>query len=93
VRLSIRNTGKLMHEMVIGTPPVLEEHAALMVKFPDMEHDEPYMAHVPPGKSGEIVWTFNRAGDFRFACLMAGHYQAGMVGDIRVSPRVPSKAR
>ncbi|WP_294001635.1 cupredoxin domain-containing protein [Sphaerotilus sp.] len=93
VRLSIRNTGKLMHEMVIGTPPVLEEHAALMVKFPDMEHDEPYMAHVPPGKSGEIVWTFNRAGDFRFACLMAGHYQAGMVGDIRVSQRVPSKAR
>jgi uncharacterized cupredoxin-like copper-binding protein len=27
-----------------------------------MEHDEPYMAHVPPGKTGEIVWTFNRAG-------------------------------
>jgi uncharacterized cupredoxin-like copper-binding protein len=40
----------------------LDEHAALMVKFPEMEHDEPYMAHVGPGKSGEIVWTFNLAG-------------------------------
>jgi uncharacterized cupredoxin-like copper-binding protein len=87
VRLSIRNTGKLMHELVLGTTPVLEEHAALMIKFPDMEHDEPYMAHVPPGKSGEIVWTFNRTGDFRFACLMAGHYQAGMVGQIKVAAK------
>ena len=57
-----------------------------MVKFPNMEHDEPYMAHVKPGESGEIVWTFNRPGDFDFACLIAGHYQAGMVGKIKVAP-------
>jgi uncharacterized cupredoxin-like copper-binding protein len=50
-----------------------------------MEHDEPYMAHVGPGKTGEIVWTFNRAGDFDFACLIAGHYQAGMVGKVKVA--------
>ena len=66
------------------TKQVLDEHAALMQKFPNMEHDEPYMAHVPPGKTGEIVWTFNRAGEFDFACLIAGHYQAGMVGKIVV---------
>ncbi|MBN8507054.1 MAG: cupredoxin family protein [Burkholderiales bacterium] len=84
IRLVHRNGGKLMHEFVIGTKKELDEHAALMLKFPDMEHDEPYMAHVPPGKTGEIVWTFNRAGEFDFACLIAGHYQAGMVGKIRV---------
>ena len=84
VRLVMKNDGKLLHELVIGTKPVLEEHAALMVKFPDMEHDEPYMAHVPAGKTGEIIWTFNRAGDFDFACLIAGHYSAGMVGKIKV---------
>ena len=49
-----------------------------------MEHDEPYMAHVPPGQTGEIVWTFNRAGRFEFACLIAGHYQDGMKGVITV---------
>ena len=64
-----------------------------MVKFPDMEHDEPYMAHVPPGQSGAIVWNFNRPGDFQFACLIAGHFQSGMVGALRVAPRVPPKAR
>jgi uncharacterized cupredoxin-like copper-binding protein len=55
-----------------------------MLKFPNMEHDEPYMAHVPVGKTGEIIWNFNKAGDFDFACLIAGHYQAGMVGKIKV---------
>jgi len=85
VRLRLTNTGKLLHELVIGTKKVLDEHAALMVKFPSMEHDEPYMAHVAPGKTGEIIWTFNRAGEFDFACLIAGHYQAGMVGKIRVA--------
>ena len=86
VRFVIRNRGKLMHEFVIGTRRELDEHAALMAKFPDMAHDEPYMAHVAPGRTGEIVWTFNRAGEFRFACLIAGHYQAGMVGEVVVTP-------
>lgn len=86
VKFAIRNAGKIMHEFVIGTKQELDEHAAMMLKFPGMEHDEPYMAHVAPGKTGEIVWTFNRAGEFDFACLIAGHYQAGMVGKVRVRP-------
>ena len=86
LRFRVRNSGKLMHEFVIGTRKENEEHARLMMKFPDMAHDEPYMAHVAPGKTGEIIWTFNRAGEFEFACLMAGHYQAGMVGTIIVKP-------
>ena len=85
IKLVMKNNGKVMHEMVIGTKKELDEHAALMVKFPGMEHDEPYMAHIAPGKTGAIIWTFNRAGDFDFACLIAGHYQAGMVGKITVA--------
>jgi uncharacterized cupredoxin-like copper-binding protein len=85
VRFRVRNTGKVMHEFVIGTTAENDRHAELMVKFPAMEHDEPHMAHVEPGKTGEIVWTFNRPGDFDFACLIAGHYQAGMVGRIKVA--------
>ncbi len=84
VKFVVRNTGKVMHEFVIGTKAENVQHAAMMVKFPTMAHDEPYMTHVPPGKSGEIVWTFNRAGDFEFACLIAGHYQGGMAGTITV---------
>ncbi len=84
VRFIVKNDGKQLHEMVIGTKKELDAHAALMVKFPTMEHDEPYMAHVAAGKTQGLIWTFNRAGEFEFACLIAGHYQAGMVGKISV---------
>lgn len=85
VRFVVTNKGQVLHEMVIGDKQTLDEHAALMVKFPKMEHDEPYMAHVPAGKKETLVWTFNRPGEFDFACLIAGHYQAGMVGKIKVA--------
>jgi len=86
VKFVVRNHGKQLHEFVIGAQAENARHAELMVKHPNMEHDEPYMAHVPPGKTGEIVWTFNRPGSFEFACLIAGHYSAGMVGTITVTP-------
>lgn len=85
VRLTVKNTGKVMHELVIGTKNELDTHAEMMKKHPNMEHDEPYMAHVSPGKSADIIWNFNRAGQFDFACLLPGHYQAGMVGKINVT--------
>lgn len=85
LRIVVKNAGKIMHELVIGDPASLAEHAEMMVKFPNMEHDEPYMAHVAPGETAEIVWTFNRAGDFEFACLLPGHYQAGMLAAVSVS--------
>lgn len=83
-RLRVRNAGAVLHEFVIGTPEDNRQHAELMMKFPDMQHDEPWMAHVPPGGTGEVVWLFNRPGQFEFACLIAGHYQAGMTGLITV---------
>lgn len=85
LRLRLRNRGKVMHELVIGTQDELVAHAELMKKFPGMEHEEAYMAHVAPGKSGEIVWNFNRAGQFKYACLIAGHFDAGMVGAVTVA--------
>jgi uncharacterized cupredoxin-like copper-binding protein len=89
LRLVVRNRGQLLHEIVIGTRAELDTHAALMKKHPGMEHDEPYMAHVNPGQRGEIVWHFNRAGEFDFACLIPGHYEAGMVGRLVVRPARP----
>ena len=85
VRLVAVNAGQVLHEIVIGTPDELRAHAELMKKHPGMEHDEPYMAHVDPGRRGEIVWRFNRAGSFEFACLIPGHFEAGMIGRIVVS--------
>jgi len=87
VRFIHKNGGAILHEFVLGTKKELDEHAALMARFPGMEHDEPYMAHVAPGKRAEMIWTFNRVGEFDFACLIPGHYQAGMVGKIKVAAK------
>jgi uncharacterized cupredoxin-like copper-binding protein len=87
VRFIVKNSGKVMHEFVLGTMQELKEHAELMKKFPDMEHDEPYMAHVAPGKTQTIVWQFTKAGEFYFGCLLPGHFEAGMIGSIRVATR------
>jgi uncharacterized cupredoxin-like copper-binding protein len=87
VRFVVRNEGRLIHEFVLGTARELAEHAEAMKKFPNMEHEEPYMAHVAPGRQGEVVWQFTRPGEFLFGCLLPGHFDAGMVGRVRVLAR------
>jgi uncharacterized cupredoxin-like copper-binding protein len=49
-----------------------------------MQHNDPNMVRVKPNKKGEIIWTFNKAGHFNFACLQPGHSEVGMVGKITV---------
>lgn len=84
VRFLVHNEGKVLHEMVLGTKAAIAEHAELMKKFPEMEHADANMAHVKPGRTGEIVWQFTKAGEFQFACLQPGHFEAGMVGKVVV---------
>jgi uncharacterized cupredoxin-like copper-binding protein len=84
VKFLVHNDGKQLHEMVLGTPEELKEHAELMKRFPEMEHADANMAHVKPGADGEIVWQFTKAGEFEFACLIPGHFEAGMVGKVTV---------
>jgi uncharacterized cupredoxin-like copper-binding protein len=84
IRFRVKNSGEVMHEMVLGTMQELKEHAELMRKHPGMEHDEAYMAHVTPGKTETVVWQFTKTGEFHYGCLVPGHFEAGMIGHIRV---------
>ena len=84
VRFEPVNKGQVMHEMVLGTLDDLKKYAELMKKNPGMPHDAPHMAHVAPGKSGTIGWQFTTPGEFFYACLVAGHYEAGMIGKVTV---------
>jgi uncharacterized cupredoxin-like copper-binding protein len=84
IRFIVRNTGKVKHEMVLGTIKELKEHAEMMRKFPEMKHTDPNQVSVEPGMTGELIWQFTRAGTFDFACLEPGHFESGMVGKIRV---------
>lgn len=84
VRFVVRNEGRIRHEMVIGSVDELKEHAEMMRKMPGMQHAEANMISLAPGESGELVWQFNNAGAFDFACLVPGHLEAGMTGKIAV---------
>jgi len=84
IKFVVKNSGKIKHEMVLGSMKELKEHGAMMRKMPEMEHADANQVTVEPGKTGELVWQFTKAGKFDFACLQPGHFEAGMKGKIAV---------
>ena len=84
IRFVLANAGYLDHEFMIATVEENKKHAALMQKYPDMEHDDPNGKTVKTKQKGELIWRFTRRGEFEFACLIPGHYEAGMIGTVVV---------
>jgi uncharacterized cupredoxin-like copper-binding protein len=84
VRFVLENDGTENHEFVLATIAENRKHAELMKKFPEMEHDDPNAKRVASFGNGELIWSFTKRGEFEFACLIAGHYEAGMHGKILV---------
>lgn len=86
IRFVVKNQGETRHELTLGTPDELIEHAKVMQKFPEMVHDEPNAVSVEPGKTGAFLWKFTKTGnwDLGFACLIPGHFEAGMKGRVIV---------
>jgi uncharacterized cupredoxin-like copper-binding protein len=37
-----------------------------------------------PGEQSKLIWTFSNDGSFEFACLIPGHYESGMFGNVTV---------
>ncbi len=87
IRFIVKNKGQIKHELSLGTQKELLEHLEQMKKFPDMEHDEPGKVTLAPGKQGDIIWQFSKAGTVNFGCLMPGHFEAGMKGAVKVSKK------
>tara|TARA_R110002126_G_scaffold226044_2_gene370800 strand:- start:3188 stop:3694 length:507 start_codon:yes stop_codon:yes gene_type:complete len=85
IHFVVKNKGELVHEFVLDNHSEIMEHKEIMAKFPEMEHDDPNSIRLEPGKTGNIVWKFTNAGKFEFACLIPGHYEAGMKGDLSVA--------
>ena len=84
IRFKVTNSGKIRHEMVLGTTADLNSHYQMMLKDPGMRHEEPNSVSLEAGKTGDIVWTFDKAGSVAFGCLEPGHYPAGMKGAVSV---------
>lgn len=39
---------------------------------------------VEPGKSAELWWVFPKSASLEFGCNMPGHYEAGMMGPVKI---------
>jgi uncharacterized cupredoxin-like copper-binding protein len=87
IRFVAKNSGKVKHEMVLGTVKDLKDHYEVMKKNPEMEHADANMVTVAPGKSGEIIWQFTTTAKVNFACLQPGHFDAGMKGMVTVAQK------
>jgi uncharacterized cupredoxin-like copper-binding protein len=84
IRFVLENAGTERHEFMLATVAENRKHAELMKKFPEMEHDDPNAKRLAMSQRGELLWKFTKAGEFEFACLIPGHYEAGMHGKIIV---------
>jgi uncharacterized cupredoxin-like copper-binding protein len=84
VRFVLKNDGALEHEFMLATAKENAAHGEMMAKMPDMQHEEPNGKRLETKGKSEILWRFTKRGEFEFACLIPGHYQAGMVGKVVV---------
>ena len=84
IRFVLLNEGAEYHEFVLATRAENREHAEFMKKFPNMEHNDPNAKRLSAFDSGELLWRFTKRGEFEYACLIPGHYKAGMHGKMIV---------
>ena len=95
VLLRVSNAGRVPHELVLGTGEQIREHAQQMKQGHAHNHDAAGAAaiQVEPGKTGELVIRFAQPGRFEIACLIPGHYEAGMRGSLMVVRASATSAR
>ena len=101
IRFVVTNSGRTTHEMVIGSDEYIRVHAEEMkqatakAQGPDgtsgqgARHDHGTGAAISlaAGQTGELVVTFPVATLVQMACLIPGHYEAGMKGQVKVNKK------
>ena len=89
IRFVVLNAGKTAHEMVLGSDAEIREHAEVMKQGAGHgdghSHGTGASIEVAAGHKGELVVKFDQATTLQMACLIPGHYEAGMRGTVKVS--------
>ena len=85
IRFVVRNDGQARHEFRIDSIAGNATHKAMMARMPGMVHHDANAITLAPGATGTLVWRFSKPGIYEFACLLPGHYEAGMHGTVVVS--------
>ena len=90
-RFVVTNSGKLKHELVLGTEKELKEHYEVDEEEPRRWNTTTRTCHLRRrARPARSIWQFTKAGKVDFACLQPGHYDAGMKGAVNVA-KAPEK--
>lgn len=92
IRFVVTNSGRTTHEMVLGSDQDIRVHAEAMKQAAakgSAQQEHPHHGtgaaiSVRAGQTGELVVTFAQATRLQMACLIPGHYEAGMRGTLEV---------
>jgi len=84
IRFVVTNRAPVKHEFVLGTRAFHAQHLKEMAAMPGMDMNEANSIDLKPGETKTLLWQFTRPGEFLFGCDIPGHFQAGMVGTLRV---------
>jgi uncharacterized cupredoxin-like copper-binding protein len=85
VRFVVTNTGEVEHEFFIGTREQIVDHAVAMSRG-GLQSDTSSGIGLLPGQTKELIHTFGSDSDIAYACLVLGHYPAGMYGVFELLP-------
>jgi uncharacterized cupredoxin-like copper-binding protein len=90
IRFVVHNGGQVQHEWVLGSEAEIAAHAVQMREAAGQSGDHAHQhgtgaaISVAPGEMGEIVVGFHQEMTLQMACLIPGHYEAGMRGTLTV---------
>jgi uncharacterized cupredoxin-like copper-binding protein len=83
VTFVVTNEGKQAHEFVLGDREYQQAHEEQMASG-SMHHAGNAIV-LAPGQTQELTWAFPTEGEVFYGCHVAGHYEGGMVGAIRIT--------
>ena len=98
IRFVLHNSGRTEHEMVLGHPQEIAAHAQAMKQAAStggqMQHAHGTGVEITLGAGQKAEWVVNfpQATVLEMACLIPGHYEAGMHGTVEVRPASSGKA-
>ncbi|MBI2886778.1 MAG: cupredoxin domain-containing protein [Chloroflexi bacterium] len=82
VRIALKNTGALGHDLTIVGMPSTEIRSSQA--HPGTPQNA-VSAHVGPKQEGSLIFTPTAQGTYEFYCAEPGHKEAGMKGTLQVS--------
>jgi uncharacterized cupredoxin-like copper-binding protein len=81
VRFVVRNDDPINHELIVGDEAVHRRHRTGSER---VHPPVPGEVSVGPGETALTFFRFDEPGAIEFACHLAGHYDYGMHGEIRI---------